>query len=105
MKREDQQLLKDYQADLKLMEKECNNLYKRMHEVKNKIAQLTSEFKTGDTVLWKHGRGERKGVIMEVMMGGLNQVAYSVKPIMKDGSLGKPMRLETWCRKVWGTKA
>lgn len=105
MKRDDQRLLKGYQMDLKLLEEENKNLHRMIRDTKNKIAQLTSEFKLGDTVLWKHGRGERKGIVTEVMMGALQEVAYVVKPIMRDGSEGKPIRLETWYRKVWGTKA
>lgn len=103
MKREDQRLLKGYQADLRLLEKEYNNTAMLIHEVKTKIAQLTAEFKVGDKIIWKHGKGTRTGLVDGVYMK-YGEPAYVVKPIRKDGSLGARMNVETFFKKVWGTK-
>lgn len=65
---------------------------KKIRELEMEIAEAESEFKAGDKITWRFGKGRRQGIIQSVLKGG----HFYVRVILKSGADGALCKVYSW---------
>lgn len=84
--------IEELKRQLATKQNQVQQLSTDVRRLQAEIAERESEFKIGDTIIWKFGDGRRKGIVLKVLTGG----HLTVRGIRKDGSEGAIQKAYSW---------